>query len=147
MKYYINIKIIVSALAMIVLMITSSITLAETIFISDQLRPIEEAQKVRNVILKNSPDKVNFVPEEGPVLVTKIIAEQQAGKGSVHVIGSLHGTFPVLDEANALSDVGGLMAKLKNRGFSGYFCQPCKNRRFFTKVHSLDASHLYNGCE
>ena len=126
MKYYINIKIIISALAMIVLMITSSITLAETIFISDQLRPIEEAQKVRNVILKNSPDKVNFVPEEGPVLVTKIIAEQQAGKGSVHVIGSLHGTFPVLDEANALSDVGGLMAKLKNRGFSDTFANLAK---------------------
>lgn len=95
--------------------------LADTIFMSDQLRPVGEAQKVRTVILKGAPDAVEFIPEEGAVLVTKVTAEQQAGKGTVDVVGSLHGTFPVLDAAGALSNVDGLMARLQARGFSQTF--------------------------
>ena len=33
-------------------------------FLSTQLRPIEEAQKVRDVILKGAPGKVTYVAEE-----------------------------------------------------------------------------------
>ena len=113
-----NIKSIITIIAFLV---SSSAAMAETIFMSDQLRPIEEAQKVRNSILKGAPDAVTFVPEEGFVLVTKAIAEQNAGKGTVHVIGSLHGTFPVLEKEGVLSDVSGLMGRLQNRGFSDTF--------------------------
>ena len=116
-----NLKNLALATASAILLAVSSMANSETVFLSDQARPIEEAQKVRNVILKGLQDKVNFIPEEGPVLVTKIIAEQQAGKGTVHVVASLHGTFPVLDKAGALSNVDSLMNRLVKRGFSDTF--------------------------
>ena len=111
----------IKALIVLLSVFVSTTVLAETIFMSDQLRPVGEAQKVRTVILKGAPDAVEFIPEEGAVLVTKVTAEQKAGKGTVDVIGSLHGTFPVLDSAGALSDVDGLMARLQDRGFSQTF--------------------------
>lgn len=94
---------------------------ADVVFLSDQLRPIAEAQKVRNHILAGAPDAVDFVPEEGPILVTKLEAEQQAGKGTAHVVGSLHGTFPVLNSKGILADVDGVMSRIRNRGFSDTF--------------------------
>ena len=36
----------------------------DIVFLSTQLRPIEEAQKVRSVILKDFSGKVNYVTEE-----------------------------------------------------------------------------------
>ena len=112
---------LVAFAATIVLIALASTASAATIFLSDQARPVEEAQKVRDIILEGAPDAVEFVPEEGPVLVTKISAEQKAGRGTVHVVASLHGTFPVLDKANALSSVDDLMGRIKKRGFSDTF--------------------------
>ena len=103
------------------LIFATSLAYAQTVFISDQLRPIAEAQKVRGKILKGAPDKVTFLPEEGPIMITKIEAESKANKGTVHVIGSLHGTFPVLDKKGTLRSVDGLMNKIKGRGFSDTF--------------------------
>ena len=37
------------------------------------------------------------------------------------MVASLHGTFPVLDKANALSSVDDLMGRIKKRGFSDTF--------------------------
>ena len=37
---------------------------ADTLFMSTQLRPIEEAQKMRDVILKDYTGKATYVPEE-----------------------------------------------------------------------------------
>ena len=38
--------------------------MAQVNFLSTALRPVEEADKVRNVILKRAPDAVKFIPEE-----------------------------------------------------------------------------------
>ena len=65
--------------------------LAETIFVSTQLRPIEEAQKMRNEVLNTFKGDLEFVPEEGGPMLTRIKAEAEAGEGSVHVLGALHG--------------------------------------------------------
>ena len=64
---------LVAFAATIVLIALASTASAATIFLSDQARPVEEAQKVRDIILEGAPDAVEFVPEEGPVLVTKNI--------------------------------------------------------------------------
>ena len=41
----------------------------DIVFMSTQLRPLEEAQKLREVILKDFPQKVTFVPEDAaPVM-------------------------------------------------------------------------------
>lgn len=88
------------------------------IFSSTQFNPVEEQEKMRNVILKDfKAAKVEFVvdPSEAPFM-DRIIAEQKTGKITVGVIGALHGTFPNLIQANALEDLTPLANKLKDRG-------------------------------
>ena len=49
-------------------LLASSLGLAQgVVFLSTQLRPIEEAQKMRQVILKGFSGQVQFVPEDYPV--------------------------------------------------------------------------------
>ena len=89
---------------------------ADVVFLSNQLRPIEEAQKVRDVILKGFPGKVDYVVDETGPWVARIKAEAQAGKTSVGLIGGLHGDFSTV--VPALDPVDDLMAGLGDRGFS-----------------------------
>src|ERR1700757_3623105 len=63
----------------------------DLVFLSTQLRPIEEAQKVREIILKGAPVPVSFVTEDPPALPVRIKAEQQGGKHTISLIGALHG--------------------------------------------------------
>jgi multiple sugar transport system substrate-binding protein len=94
----------------------------EVIFLSTQLRPIEEAQKVRQEILKDfEGGEVEFVPEnEGP-FTDRIIAEAKAGRGSVGLVGGQHGDLPPLLAAGALADVDDVMATLGDREFNETF--------------------------
>lgn len=86
------------------------------VFLSTQLKPVEEAEKMRKSILANfTAAKVEFVADDEGPFQDRIIAEQKAGKVTVGVIGALHGTFPVLLEANALEDLTPLVEKLKDR--------------------------------
>src|SRR6266446_1808708 len=47
------------------------------IFLSTQLRPIEEAQKMRNLILKGFPREVDYVTEQPQQFPVRIKAEEQ----------------------------------------------------------------------
>ena len=58
---------------------TAAARAEDLIFLSTQLRPIEEAQKMRNVILKDFPRKVEYVTEQPAQLPVRIKAEQQGG--------------------------------------------------------------------
>ncbi len=84
------------------------------VFLSTQLRPIEEAQKVRDVLLKGGP-ATQFVTEEPARLNTRVEAEAQAGTRSFSLIGALHGEISGLPPA-VLDPVDDIMAKLKDRG-------------------------------
>lgn len=76
-------------------LLASSLGLAQgVVFLSTQLRPIEEAQKMRQVILKGFSGQVQFVPEDYPVWLNRVLAEAQTGRGTVGVLGGLHGDFP-----------------------------------------------------
>src|SRR5215217_3204247 len=87
---------------------------AEMIFLSNQLRPIEEAQKVRQVILKGFPEPVEYVVDEPGPWVARIKAEALAGSVNTGLLGGLHGDFatvtdaldPLDDVLNALGDRG-----------------------------------------
>lgn len=87
----------------------------ETIFYSTQLRPIEEATKVRDVLLKGIPGKVTYVVDEPPAFAVRMKAETQAGKRTASVVGALHGELQphVPDDIQPLDD---LAAKLADRG-------------------------------
>ena len=87
----------------------------DTIFYSTQLRPVEEASKVRDVILKGVPGKVGYVVDEPPAFAVRLKAETQAGKRTASVVGALHGELQphVPDDIEPIDDVA---AKVAGRG-------------------------------
>ncbi len=89
----------------------------DTVFLSTQLRPIEEAQKMRDVILKDYKGKVDYVPEQPAQLPIRIQAEQQGGTHTISLIGALHGELQPLLPINGLVPLDDLAAQLKDRGF------------------------------
>lgn len=64
---------------------------AQVLFWSSQAAPVEETQKMREQVLKGFPGGVDFQPQEPGPFVTRIEAEAKAGKGTIGVVGALHG--------------------------------------------------------
>ncbi|HEV2073504.1 MAG TPA: ABC transporter substrate-binding protein [Thermomicrobiales bacterium] len=89
----------------------------EIIFLSSQLTPIEEAEKMRNSILSGFDGSVEFVPEDPGPFVDRVTAEAQSGSGSVGVVGGLHGDFAQFVEQDLLEDLTDLADQLADRGF------------------------------
>ncbi|MBI1775799.1 MAG: extracellular solute-binding protein [Proteobacteria bacterium] len=88
---------------------------ADVLFLSTQLRPIEDAQKVREVLLKGGP-KTTFVTDEPAQLPIRLKAEQDAGKRTVSLIGAVHGELQPLVPMATLDPVDDVAAKLGSRG-------------------------------
>jgi multiple sugar transport system substrate-binding protein len=88
----------------------------ETLFLSTQLRPVEEATKVREIILKGAPGKVTYMVEEPSPFQTRLDAEAQAGKRTMSMVGALHGELSPLVASKVLDPVDDLVAKAKERG-------------------------------
>jgi len=86
------------------------------IFLSTQLRPIEEAQKMRNLILKDFSREVEYVTEQPQQFPLRIEAEQQGGMHTIDVIGALHGELQPLVALNELVPLDDLARKLTERG-------------------------------
>jgi multiple sugar transport system substrate-binding protein len=85
----------------------------ETIFYSTQLRPIEEASKVRDMLLKGLSN-VTYVVDEPPAFAVRMKAETRAGKRTASVVGALHGELQphVPEDLQPIDDVA---EKLKDR--------------------------------
>jgi multiple sugar transport system substrate-binding protein len=109
------VRLIPAALAAGTLLAAPQARAQDVIFLSTQLRPIEEAQKVREVILKGAP-KTTYVTEEPPQLTVRMKAEQDAGKRTVSVVGALHGELQPLVPMGSLDPVDDVVAKLGDRG-------------------------------
>lgn len=88
----------------------------DIVFLSSQLTPIEEAEKMRNSILANFDGTVEFVPEDPGPFADRIAAEAQSGEGSVSLIGGLHGDFAGFVEQDLLEDLSDLVDELADRG-------------------------------
>jgi len=95
----------------------------DIVFMSTQLRPLEEAQKLREVILKGFPEKVTFVPEDPAPLATRMKAEAEAGKRTVSMIGAGHGELQPLQAIDALDAIDDVAAKLTDRGIPATLMQ------------------------
>lgn len=79
---------------------------AEVLFWSTQANPPEEAQAMREAVLKDFTEGADFQPSEGGPWLTRIQAELQAGEGKIGVLGSLHGDLIELSDGLAdLSDL------------------------------------------
>ena len=85
-------------------------------FLSTQLRPVTEAQKMRNVILREFPYDVDYVAALLPEVQTRIRASQTEKKHVVDVVGALHGELHALlafDAFNPLDDLAAKVARPK----------------------------------
>ena len=87
----------------------------DLIFLSTQLRPIDEAQKVRDVILKGAPKAIYVVDEPSPFTV-RMKAEVEANKHTISLMGALHGELQPLLPMGALEPIDDIGATLKERG-------------------------------
>jgi multiple sugar transport system substrate-binding protein len=95
------------------------IATAQTTIVSTQLRPIEEAEKMRNVILKGAPDSVNFVAEDPNTYLTRMKAELGAAQGKVHVTIALDGELAPVNQLGGLQDLDDIVKRLgASREFS-----------------------------
>lgn len=88
----------------------------EIIFLSSQLTPIEEAEAMRNTILADFDGSVNFIGEDPGPFADRIAAEAQSGKGSVSLVGGLHGDFAGFVEQDFLEDLSDVLDELSDRG-------------------------------
>jgi multiple sugar transport system substrate-binding protein len=114
-----NRPILTKALIVAIATLVATTSYAQTNLISTQLRPIEEAEKMRRDILKGMPDTVNFIPEDPNTYLTRMSAELQAGTGKVHVTGALDGELSAVNALGGLSDLDETLKKLAgNRQFS-----------------------------
>ena len=90
-------------------------------FFSTQFVPVEEQEKFRTILQKAGFDVTGS--EEGPLL-DLVLAEAQAGKGTVDVVGALHGTFPPLQKADAMANMIDLAEDLSaSRDFAPAFLE------------------------
>ncbi len=93
----------------------ASPALAQTVFVSTQLRPIEEATVVRQELLKDA-GKVDSVVEEPPQFAVRMEAESRAGKHTVSLVGALHGELSPLADKGQLEPLDDLAKKLAAGG-------------------------------
>ncbi|MBB3660155.1 multiple sugar transport system substrate-binding protein [Rhizobium sp. BK650] len=89
--------------------------LAQTVFVSTQLRPIEEATVVREELLKDAGD-VDYVVEEPPQFAVRMEAEARTGKHTVSLVGALHGELSPLADKQQLEPLDDLAKKLAASG-------------------------------
>ncbi|RMG95507.1 MAG: extracellular solute-binding protein [Chloroflexi bacterium] len=95
----------------------------KVVILSTQGVPVEEAEKMRGIVLADFPGEPEFIGVEEPVLLDRVLAEAEAGEGSVDVVIALHGTFPTLQAADALMDLSDLAAELSDRGIPDAFME------------------------
>jgi hypothetical protein len=91
------------------------------IFLSTQLRPIEEAQKMRNAILKDFPQEVDYTTELPQQFLLRIKADQQGATHAIDVVGALHGELVPLVPLDALAPLDDLAGRLTGRGIPDPF--------------------------
>src|SRR5215468_1621766 len=86
------------------------------IFLSTQLRPIEETQKMRNLILKDFPQKVDYITEQPQQFPVRIESEWRRGIHTIDVVGALHGELHTRVSLDALVPLDDIARKLARRG-------------------------------
>jgi multiple sugar transport system substrate-binding protein len=97
--------------------LTARTSAGPLILLSTQFTPVEEAEKMRRVILAGFPGRVQFVPEDLGPFNDRIRAEARTGHMSVSVLAGLHGDFAAFAKDGLLEDVSPLLHTLHNRGF------------------------------
>jgi multiple sugar transport system substrate-binding protein len=96
------------------------------IFLSTQLRPIEESQKMRNFVLKDFSQEVDYITDLPQRFAMRIEAEQQNGLHTIDVVAALHGELQPLVPLGALVPLDDLTGRLTGRGIPDPLLTPGK---------------------
>ncbi len=89
----------------------------DVVFFSNQLTQVTEVNAVRNTLLKGFNGDAEFIPTpvgQGQVFFNRVEAEAQAGRGTVSLLGALHGDYLVIQKH--LTDLTSVASQLKNSG-------------------------------
>lgn len=87
-------------------------------FLSTQLNPVEEAGKMRTVILKDFPGEVDFRPNDSAFFSRQIDALLKKNPDESILLGALHGDFVKLYEDKRLQSLDRVYEGLKDRNFT-----------------------------
>lgn len=93
------------------------------LFLSTQMTPVEEAQKMRQSILKDFPGEVDFQPSDTQLIHHQIAVGTSDVRTRPGILGGLHGDFVSLAEDGKLDDISDVLAGLKDRGIVGKFSE------------------------
>lgn len=92
---------------------------AQTTIVSTQMRPVEEAEKMRKQVLDGLPGGAVFLPEDGNTVLTRMRAELAATRGQVDVLIALDGELAPIDQEGGLQNLDELLPRLSaDRSFS-----------------------------
>jgi multiple sugar transport system substrate-binding protein len=86
------------------------------VFLSTQLRPIEETQELRNLILKGFPREIDYLTELPQQFPVRIKAELQGSTRTIDIVGALHGELQPLVALGALTPLDDLANRVTDRG-------------------------------
>jgi multiple sugar transport system substrate-binding protein len=130
----------------------------EVLLLSTQLRPVEEATKMRQSILKGA-GPVTFVVEEPPQFTVRMRAETETGKRTASLVGALHGELGPLVPMGALEPIDEVAAKLAGRGIPASLVQlgklgtpnqqyiPWMQATYVMAAHKSALAHLPAGAD
>jgi multiple sugar transport system substrate-binding protein len=98
---------------------SSSAPAGSVYFLSTQGQPVDEAQNMRQQVLAGFNGQVTFdSANPSSQQIQTVEAQAQAGKGTVDVVGFLHGEMATVQKADELEDLTPLMQRLqKSRTF------------------------------
>ena len=97
------------------------------------MNPVEEAGKMRNVILKDFPGQVDFRPNDNAFIFRQIEALLKTKPSESILVGAVHGDFVRLYEDKALRPLDDIYRGLESRKFSESLLSLCR----------LDGKSLY----
>lgn len=126
---------------------------AQPLFWSTQAQPIEETQAMRERVLAGFPGGVDYQASDTGPWLTRLQAEVQAGRGTIAVLGGLHGDLSsVKDMLADLSDVdaSGVTATMVELGRLGTAEQkyiPWMQATYLMAANKRALEHLPEGAD
>ncbi len=90
------------------------------VFLSTQLNTVDQAEKMRKMILTNFKGKVDFLPDDS-ARSTTASAQRRSEQSHVSIIGGLHGDMVPFGQARLLQDLTPILNRFKDRGFPQNF--------------------------
>lgn len=116
-KRKIAIATLIIVLGLFLTLISTHVRAESLLFLSTQLTPFDEAEKMRSVILKDFPVEVDFQPNDNRLIFTQLATESFRGSNRPGLLGGLHGDLSILAKAGALESVSDILPRLKGRKF------------------------------